>query len=71
MLEQYNSFDVEDAVRRLEYQLDHEYVDISGYQDEIEVSILKEALKMFTEKYDSGKDIRDFLSKCGVSNNIQ
>lgn len=51
MLERYNSFDIEDAIRRLEYQLDHDYVDVSSWPDEIEIAILEEALKLFKEKH--------------------
>ena len=43
--------DILDALNRLEYQLEHDYVDINGWPDEVELHIVSEALKEYRAKY--------------------
>lgn len=44
--------DILDALTHLEYQLEQDYVDINGWPDEVELFIVREAIKEYRVNHD-------------------
>lgn len=51
IVEKYSREEIWDALRILEESLDLDYIDISSIPDEVEIEVVKEALRLFKNKY--------------------
>lgn len=57
LLHEYSSFDINDALNRIESQLEYGYLVVGGAGDDVEMAVIKTAIKLFREKYSNEKEI--------------
>ena len=53
----YGDFEIDDSINRMEHQLNDGYLDINtGDHDYVEIGVIKVALELFKEKYETVKE---------------